>query len=363
MILQLLRRLFRPTGMPRRLGLLVVCTIVLNLIFGVAFYFAERAMQPDLSLADAFWWAMVTMTTVGYGDFYAQSAVGRFLVSYPTFLLGIGLLGYFVGSVADVVIETASARREGRARVKMKEHILICGFPSASKVRQIAREIRVVPTFAKKTLVVVTDKVDRLPEPLESDGLRFVQGSPLDAEVLDKAGVRDCEGAFILSENPNDPDADARTFAIAAMIEGLEGELGHPIRTVCEVGAARSRTMIRRASTDGIVVHEGMTDCLLVQEYLNPGMMEVYQQVMSNAVGSQFYLVATRLAGRRIYDLQKAVLDHPHDLQVIGLLRNGKPLLNPPKDTVIGENDRLVLLANRLQDFVEVEADILKNSP
>jgi voltage-gated potassium channel len=362
MILQLLRRLFPPTGLPRRLALLICCTIVLNVVFGFAFYFAERGVQPDLTMGDALWWAMVTMTTVGYGDFYAQTVVGRYFVSYPTFLLGIGLLGYFVGSVAEVVIETASARRQGRASVKMKEHILICGFPSASKVRQIVREIRVVPAFAKKPIVVVTDKVDRLPDELESEGLRFVQGSPLSDEILLKAGVRECEGAFILSENPNDPDADARTFAIAAMIEGIEAERGRPLRTVCEIGAARSRSMIKRAHTDGVVVHEGMTDCLLVQEYLNPGMMEVFQEIISNAVGSQFYLVETRLAGRQIRDLQKAVLDHPHDLQVVGLIRAGKTHLNPSKETTIAEGDRLILLANRLRDFAEVEADILQRN-
>ena len=53
--------------------------VLLNVAFGLLFYLAERNVQ-DISITDALWWSMVTMTTVGYGDFYAQSAVGRFII-------------------------------------------------------------------------------------------------------------------------------------------------------------------------------------------------------------------------------------------------------------------------------------------
>ena len=58
--------------------------IVLNIFFGSAFYFAERTVQESLSFWDSIWWAMVTMTTVGYGDYYAQTPIGRYVISKIT---------------------------------------------------------------------------------------------------------------------------------------------------------------------------------------------------------------------------------------------------------------------------------------
>lgn len=362
MIVQLIRRFFRPASLSRRLTTLFLCAVGLNLLFGTAFYFAERDAAEGLTYVDSLWWAMVTMTTVGYGDYFAVTPAGRFLVSYPTFLLGIGLLGYFLGSVADVVIETTSARRNGRARVRMKDHILICGYPSAAKVAQIVREIRAVAAFAQRGIVLLCDGLERLPAELERAGVRFVRGSAFSEETLRQAGIEHCHGAFILSENPGDVDSDARTFAIATIIESMEREVGHPIRTVCELVGARSRAMMQRSGADGIVVHEGLTDCLLVQEFLNPGIMSIFQQVLSNAVGSQFYLVETRLNGKKVYDLQLAVLQHPQNIQVIGLIQDGKTILNPSKEHVLAPADRLVILADRLEHFREVEADLLQSA-
>jgi voltage-gated potassium channel Kch len=64
-----------------KLGKIIFIAAALNLIFGVLFYWAEQDLNPDLTIIDSIWWAMVTMTTVGYGDFYAQSIIGRFLIS------------------------------------------------------------------------------------------------------------------------------------------------------------------------------------------------------------------------------------------------------------------------------------------
>ncbi len=68
-ILLKLTRLFKFEGNPvQRFATAVGAAIILNLIFGTAFYFAERDVQEGLGFGDSVWWGMVTMTTVGYGD-------------------------------------------------------------------------------------------------------------------------------------------------------------------------------------------------------------------------------------------------------------------------------------------------------
>lgn len=139
MIFILMKRVFRHSRRPTfRVGLGLLAAAALNLAFGLAFFFAEKEVSLNLTLADSIWWSMVTMTTVGYGDFYPQTWIGRYLVAYPCFLLGIGLIGYLLGTIVDAVVESISRKKKGLGKMRTKNHLVICHCPSTAKILQIA---------------------------------------------------------------------------------------------------------------------------------------------------------------------------------------------------------------------------------
>lgn len=364
MFLQLLKRfLAHQTETTVRLWNVLLVASGLNLIFGIGFYFAERNHQEGLTLIDSIWWSMVTMTTVGYGDFFPQTFTGRFLIAYPCFMLGIGLLGYLLASVTETVLQRVSLKRKGAMKLSHKNHILICNFPSLDKVLQIIDELQANDNYADKRVALVTNDIDELPAELAKRGVLFVKGMPTSEDTLYQANVTECDGVFVLPAVSGDPSSDALTYAIGSIIELIEHETKIPIKTVVELVSSRNLRMMERAQTDGIILSDGINERMIVQEFFYPGIRKTFEQLITSREGSQFYVHATTLDGHRLIDIQIAALQHPVNMQVIGIIKEDRHILNPPKDTRVESGDRLIILANRVEDFISIEKEIqLKQS-
>jgi voltage-gated potassium channel len=358
---KLFHKIFKRSLMQNKVGRVILIALGLNVIFGSLFYWAEKEAQEGLSLLDAIWWAMVTMTTVGYGDYYAQTSVGRFIISYPCMLLGIGIIGYLVGVVAENMIERISKRKRGLMNIKHTDHIIICNYPGADKILRIFQEMGRSADYSETPCVVVSDLIEELPEDLIKSKIEFVRGDPVREDVLLKANVKKCAGVFILAERPGNPASDSKSFAIGTQIEMIERETGKSIRTVVELVNKDNFKMMKRSKVDGIVSEDGIIDGLMVQEFLYPGVHDIVHQIITNAVGSQFYIFETELDGYQVSDIQRAVLNHSSNLQIIGICRDGKSLLNPPKNEQIHQDDKLIMLAEKRSDFRRIEQEILSS--
>lgn len=88
----------------RQLGItvkLAIATLFLSYIAAIEITQIER-ISPDgniKNISDGLWWALTTVTTVGYGDTYPTTTQGRFL-SLGLMLLGISLLGAVSATLA-----------------------------------------------------------------------------------------------------------------------------------------------------------------------------------------------------------------------------------------------------------------------
>ena len=70
----------------------------------------ENAPHSNIhTIGDALWWAVVTVTTVGYGDFYPITVVGR-LVAVGLMIGGIAVLGVVTASVASWLVQQVGVR-------------------------------------------------------------------------------------------------------------------------------------------------------------------------------------------------------------------------------------------------------------
>lgn len=94
-----------------------VVLIVLVLTLTPIVYHFEKEVQPEVfsSMTTTMWWAVITFTTVGYGDMYPITAVGRILTAIVSFL-GIALYAIPGSIFTSALLEKLNERKRNRKK-------------------------------------------------------------------------------------------------------------------------------------------------------------------------------------------------------------------------------------------------------
>lgn len=99
-----LLRLFKAVGLLRRLlsteGLRDAAVLALMTVLGGGAAFAAVEKDQDLSAWDGVWWAVTTVTTVGYGDVSPETDAGR-VIAMAVMLIGIGFVALLTAAAAE----------------------------------------------------------------------------------------------------------------------------------------------------------------------------------------------------------------------------------------------------------------------
>ena len=109
----------------RQYELLMSLTIagILLLVSSTLLYLIEGTVQPDRfgSIPRAMWWSIATLTTVGYGDVFPITPLGRILAGF-TAITGIGLIamptGILAAAFSDAIQMQRKAEQEERTRTE-----------------------------------------------------------------------------------------------------------------------------------------------------------------------------------------------------------------------------------------------------
>lgn len=115
------------------LGITIFITLILIIFSASIMFYIENNAQPDVfpNILSSIWWAVATLTTIGYGDIYPITGAGK-LLSGIIALLGIGLIALPTGILSGAFIEKVS---EAKANKKIEERKMIC--PHCKKEIQI----------------------------------------------------------------------------------------------------------------------------------------------------------------------------------------------------------------------------------
>jgi len=168
--------------------LLSVLVIFLMVVFlaSVAEYFLERDVQPQTfgSIPSALWWAVVTLTTTGYGDVVPVTPLGR-MVAALVMISGLGVFGLWTGILATGF--AAETRRDNF--LKTWESVSKVPFFAALGPAAIADVTQMLRTIDLPARTVIIKKGQR------GDCMYFIASGEVEVDLPGKK-VQLSEGAF-----------------------------------------------------------------------------------------------------------------------------------------------------------------------
>lgn len=316
--------------------LLFFCAIFLYSTTG--FMYFEVKESPDLTWYDAAWWSVVTMTTVGYGDYFPKTTGGRLLVGLPTMLLGVSMLGYMLSMLATSILESKLKEVRGMAKVNDSDHVILCRYNSLESTLKLVDEIQRDASTREIPIILIDQKLDELPEELRVHKVRFVKGNPSRESVLEQANLRGARYVLIPEIEDDLAHSDSENLAVALTIERL-----HPsANTVVHCVDPEHAVFFERANVDSIVCLSALSSQMMIQELQDPGVHDILSELTSNAHGKQFYVVPVPQDVRSIPDLREHYTRQKSLL--IGIRRGKDNTILPDDDFAIEVADQAILV-------------------
>ena len=116
------------------------------------------------NLFDALWYSLVTLSTVGYGDYYPVTTIGK-TIGLVFVFSSLGVLGYLISQLTVKLTQYMEDKKNGLFGTKMENHIVLIGYNKFSNTilqQIIATGINVaVVTNKKEDVDVIADNYEK----------------------------------------------------------------------------------------------------------------------------------------------------------------------------------------------------------
>ncbi|MGH3440587.1 MAG: potassium channel family protein [Nitriliruptorales bacterium] len=219
----------------RRVRIAVTAYLVVVLVGFVGYQILEGANPLE-----ALYMTIITVTTVGFGEVFEFSSVGRV---FTIFLIvgGVVSVSYAALSLAEFVVEghlrnIVERRRMNRMIEGIDQHVIICGFGRVGRHLAVELEAEHVP------FVVVDDDEKKIAEVSEL-GFLHVAGDATEEHVLEEAGMERAR-AVVACVN-----TDADNVLVTLTVKGMRPG----VLVIGRIKLDENERKLRRAGADRVI--------------------------------------------------------------------------------------------------------------
>ncbi|WP_102028505.1 potassium channel family protein [Salirhabdus sp. Marseille-P4669] len=330
MILRLLwRRYFQ---LPLLLRLLIT-VLVAMLFFGTIIHFIEPKQFP--TIFDGIWWAFVTGSTVGYGDFVPISTIGK-LIGILMILTGGGVLTYYMVTISTETVRREKELEQGKTAFKECDHIILVGWNERTK-----QLIKMIKDLVPNDDVVLIDNTLRESPRKKNYHFHFIRGDASHDETLQKANIQKAKCIVITADqSKSERQADQLAILMTVAARGLNPK----ISIVTEILTSDQIANAKRAGANTVIRSNDFMSTLFFHEMYRSEPIKPFDAIVKQLESQQYneYVLPNTLIGTSfvecctIYGKQNELL--------IGIIREGKIMINPPSQIKLQEDDHLIVL-------------------
>lgn len=326
-----------------------------TILGGISLFLVERGQNPEMSsMGDGLWWALVTITTVGFGDITPVTSVGRF-IGGAMMIGGLFTLALFAGIVGHSLLNAVLSIREEQFRMSgYVNHIVVCGYEMGSGMLLdvLSGEIN-----TQEQRIVLFGPYER-PRGLPPQFM-WVQGDPTKESELDKARITHASTIIVTGSRRVVPQqADATTILTVFTIRSALGKSAvaakrkKPIRIVAEVLDSENVQHARTAGSDEVIETRRVGYSLLAHAVVYPGVADATSRMVFDGhqnlyVGYPPEDIETPIA----FDELSRRLRSARNCMVIGFRdpESGEERVNPPGDALVLPDMELLYLSREPQ--------------
>ena len=259
----------------------------------------------DISKGDnPFWWAIVTMTTVGYGDFSPETPEGRVFAVFIMFA-GITLVSLLTASISSIFVAQKIREGKGLEKLNISDHIVLCGWNS--NTGNLMNSIQKLNHEKHLDLVLVNElseeEVNQIKSRFTKLNILFVSGDYTQEETLLKASVTTSNTVIIIPNNINNEDGlhDEKTIFATLTIKSIDSS----IRVVAYLLEREHLTHIKREEADEVVISDDFSLNILASHVVDPGVPQLSNHLVNADSSSRFVRkqIPSNFVGKEYGDL------------------------------------------------------------
>lgn len=283
---------------------------------------------------DALYMTVITLGTVGFKEIHDLSDGGK-IFTMMLIVVGVSVIGYIVGSLAQIMFEGQIQRVMGRKKLdkmieKLNGHYIICGYGRIGSL--ICREFS-----ANKLGFVVVEKDVETTGRLEDEGYLHMKGDATLDETLLKAGIKRAKGLISVVTS------DTENVYITLTARGLNPDLYILARS----GEEGSDIKLKRAGANKVVSPYIIGGTRMAQSILRPNVVDFIEIATgSDHIDLQMEEITipqhSAFAGETLIS---SGFRKETGVIIIGIKKsNGKMVFNPHSEAMIEEKDTLIVL-------------------
>jgi len=252
--------------------------IILLLILWITATIGIRFLEDgDLKeVQNAFWWTIVTITTVGYGDYAPETFYGRVLAIF-LMLAGIGLVSTVTGSISSIFTTRKIMQGRGLEMVESSNHIVVCGWNE--NIEHLLSCMGQIVDDNKDDIVLINDltedQLNSVKARFSNLDLSFVRGNPSNESTLKLANLKDASSLIVISDD-SIPEDDDKTILTTLTVKNLYPHL----KVIAYVTERKKIPYLKRANADEVITDENFKSFLAATHIIEPGVPQAVNQLL-----------------------------------------------------------------------------------